>query len=98
MDHKCFLAIGAMTFKPTKQLMTVIGIELGEQMIMMIILEIIFTIVILISDLATMDARGYIRIVGRTKEIIIRGGINIYPKEIEEVLISHPYIADAAVS
>lgn len=45
-----------------------------------------------------MDANGYIRIVGRTKEIIIRGGINIYPKEIEEVLITHPYIANAAVS
>ena len=45
-----------------------------------------------------MDRNGYIRIVGRTKEIIIRGGINVYPKEIEEVLITNPYIANAAVS
>ncbi|XP_074593709.1 putative acyl-CoA synthetase YngI [Brevipalpus obovatus] len=49
------------------------------------------------GDLATMDRNGYIRIVGRTKEIIIRGGINVYPKEIEEVLITNPYIANAAV-
>ena len=45
-----------------------------------------------------MDSNGYIRIVGRTKEIIIRGGINIYPKEIEDMLITHPKINFAAVS
>lgn len=50
------------------------------------------------GDLATMDSKGYIRIVGRLKDIIIRGGINIYPGEIEDVLISHPLISFAAVS
>ncbi|RWS20588.1 AMP-binding protein-like protein, partial [Leptotrombidium deliense] len=50
------------------------------------------------GDLATMDANGCFRIVGRTKEIIIRGGINIYPREIEDVLITHPLIKNAAVS
>ena len=49
------------------------------------------------SDLATMDASGRVRIVGRTKELIIRGGANIYPREIEEVLITHPLIHTAAV-
>lgn len=49
------------------------------------------------SDLATMDANGRIRIVGRTKEIIIRGGANIYPREIEEILITHSLIHSAAV-
>lgn len=45
-----------------------------------------------------MDRKGYVRIVGRAKEIIIRGGTNIYPREIEEILIKNPYIAEAAVS
>lgn len=45
-----------------------------------------------------MDSDGRIRIVGRTKEIIIRGGANIYPREIEEILITHPLIHSAAVS
>lgn len=45
-----------------------------------------------------MDRNGVIRIVGRIKDIIIRGGVNIYPKEIEDVLMSHPLIAQAAVS
>lgn len=44
-----------------------------------------------------MDASGRVRIVGRTKELIIRGGANIYPREIEEVLITHPLIHTAAV-
>jgi fatty-acyl-CoA synthase len=49
------------------------------------------------GDLATMDDRGYSRIVGRLKEMIIRGGENIYPWEIEQVLASHPAVIDAAV-
>jgi fatty-acyl-CoA synthase len=49
------------------------------------------------GDLGAMDDRGYLRIAGRLKEMIIRGGENIYPREIEEVLITHPAVADAAV-
>jgi fatty-acyl-CoA synthase len=49
------------------------------------------------GDLATMDDQGRVRIVGRIKDMIIRGGENIYPAEIESFLLSHPDIADAAV-
>ncbi|GCL71561.1 long-chain acyl-CoA synthetase [Paenibacillus naphthalenovorans] len=49
------------------------------------------------GDLATIDKDGYIRIVGRSKEMIIRGGYNIYPREIEEVLYKHPEVLEAAV-
>lgn len=49
------------------------------------------------GDLATMDERGYVRITGRIKDMIIRGGENIYPREIEEYLLTHPAIADAQV-
>lgn len=49
------------------------------------------------GDLCVMDERGYCRITGRLKDMIIRGGENIYPREIEEVLIARPDIADAAV-
>ena len=49
------------------------------------------------GDLATMDAGGYVAIVGRIKDMIIRGGDNIYPREIEEFLISLPQIAEAYV-
>jgi fatty-acyl-CoA synthase len=49
------------------------------------------------GDLATMDERGYCRIQGRLKDMIIRGGENIYPREIEELLFAHPAVADAAV-
>ena len=49
------------------------------------------------GDLATMDANGYVRITGRIKDMIIRGGENIYPREIKEYLLSHPAIADAQV-
>ncbi|CAG2165243.1 unnamed protein product [Oppiella nova] len=49
------------------------------------------------GDLATMDEHGYIKIVGRTKEMIIRGGENIYPREVEELLHKHPDILDAYV-
>ncbi len=49
------------------------------------------------GDLCTMDERGYCRVTGRLKDMIIRGGENIYPREIEEILIAHPHVADAAV-
>jgi len=49
------------------------------------------------GDLATMDDEGYLRIVGRSKDMIIRGGENVYPREIEEFLYTHPDIADVAV-
>ena len=49
------------------------------------------------GDLATMDENGYVRITGRIKDMIIRGGENIYPREIEEFLLTHPAIADAQV-
>jgi fatty-acyl-CoA synthase len=49
------------------------------------------------GDLATMNARGYINIVGRLKDMVIRGGENIFPREIEEFLIRHPKVADVAV-
>lgn len=49
------------------------------------------------GDLGVLDERGYLRIVGRRKEMIIRGGANIYPREIEEVLFKHPKVLDAAV-
>jgi fatty-acyl-CoA synthase len=49
------------------------------------------------GDLAVMDEQGYVRITGRIKDMIIRGGENIYPREIEEFLLSHPAIADAQV-
>lgn len=49
------------------------------------------------GDLATMDDEGYINIVGRINDMIIRGGENIYPREIEEFLYTHPDVADAQV-
>jgi fatty-acyl-CoA synthase len=49
------------------------------------------------GDLATMDADGYVNIVGRSKDMIIRGGENIYPREVEEFLHGHPEIVDVAV-
>ena len=49
------------------------------------------------GDLASMDDRGYFRIEGRLKDMIIRGGENIYPREIEDVLFSHPGVAEVAV-
>ena len=49
------------------------------------------------GDLGSMDERGYCRIAGRIKEMIIRGGENIYPREIEAVLASHPGVAEAVV-
>jgi fatty-acyl-CoA synthase len=49
------------------------------------------------GDLAVMDNNGYVNIVGRIKDLIIRGGENVYPREIEEFLYTHPTIADAKV-
>ncbi len=49
------------------------------------------------GDLGTMDADGYVRITGRLKEMIIRGGENIYPREIEEFIYNHPKVAEVAV-
>lgn len=49
------------------------------------------------GDLAVMDAAGHLRIVGRIKDMLIRGGENVYPVEIEERLLEHPDIAEAQV-
>lgn len=49
------------------------------------------------GDLATMDGEGYVKIVGRLKDMIIRGGENIYPREIEEFLHTHPAVSEAQV-
>ncbi len=49
------------------------------------------------GDLATLDADGYCRIVGRLKDMIIRGGENLYPREIEEFLYTHPKVLDVQV-
>ena len=46
------------------------------------------------GDLAVMDEQGYVRIVGRSKDMIIRGGENIYPRELEEFFFTHPAVAD----
>lgn len=52
---------------------------------------------LLTGDMATMDEDGFFRIVDRKKELIIAGGFNIYPREVEEVLYQHPAILEAAV-
>jgi fatty-acyl-CoA synthase len=49
------------------------------------------------GDLATMDADGYVNIVGRIKDLVIRGGENVYPREVEEFLHTHPDITDVQV-
>ena len=49
------------------------------------------------GDLAQMDDEGYLKIVGRIKDMVIRGGENVYPREIEEFLMGHPDIADVQV-
>jgi fatty-acyl-CoA synthase len=49
------------------------------------------------GDLGCMDERGFVKITGRLKDMIIRGGINIYPREIEELLQTHPAVAEVAV-
>jgi fatty-acyl-CoA synthase len=49
------------------------------------------------GDLAVMDDEGYLRIVGRSKDMVIRGGENVYPREIEEFLYTHPDVTDVQV-
>jgi malonyl-CoA/methylmalonyl-CoA synthetase len=50
------------------------------------------------GDVGDLDPDGYLRIVGRTKELIITGGLNVYPREVEDVLIAHPGVAEVAVA
>jgi long-chain acyl-CoA synthetase len=50
-----------------------------------------------VGDMARQDEEGYIYLVDRKKDIIISGGVNVYPREIEEVLLTHPNVAEAAV-
>ncbi|GAC1532245.1 MAG: acyl-CoA synthetase [Acidimicrobiales bacterium] len=50
------------------------------------------------GDVAEVDADGYVRIVGRNKELIITGGFNVYPREVEEALLDHPAVREAAVA
>jgi len=49
------------------------------------------------GDLATMDEQGYVKITGRIKDMVIRGGENLYPREIEEFLYGHPDVSDVQV-
>jgi len=49
------------------------------------------------GDVGTFDPDGYLRIVGRAKELIIAGGYNVYPREVEDVLLEHPAVAEVAV-
>ena len=49
------------------------------------------------GDLGSMDEQGYVRFAGRSREVIIRGGENIYPAEVEDALLSHPTVSQAAV-
>ncbi len=49
------------------------------------------------GDLGAADPDGYLRILGRSKELIITGGLNVYPREVEDVLLSHPGVGEAAV-
>jgi malonyl-CoA/methylmalonyl-CoA synthetase len=49
------------------------------------------------GDLGALDDDGYLRILGRSKELIISGGFNVYPREVEEVLLDHPAVSEAAV-
>ncbi|MCX4532504.1 hypothetical protein OHA79_31690 [Streptomyces sp. NBC_00841] len=48
-------------------------------------------------DLGVRDADGFLSIVDRKKELVIRGGVNIYPREVEEVLVRHPAVSEVAV-
>ena len=50
------------------------------------------------GDLGAVDADGYVRIVGRAKELIITGGFNVYPREVDDALGNHPAVAEVAVA
>ena len=50
------------------------------------------------GDIGEHDADGYLRLVGRARELIITGGLNVYPREVEDVLLHHPAVADVAVA
>ena len=50
------------------------------------------------GDIGEHDADGYLRLVGRARELIITGGLNVYPREVEEVLLEHPAVAEVAVA
>jgi long-chain acyl-CoA synthetase len=50
------------------------------------------------GDIGTRDADGYLYVVDRKKDMIIRGGFNVYPRELEEVLLTHPEVSMAAVA
>jgi len=50
------------------------------------------------GDLGAVDADGYLSIIGRAKELIISGGFNVYPREVDDVLIKHPAVAEVAVA
>lgn len=50
------------------------------------------------GDIGVMDERGFLKITGRVKEMIIRGGMNIYPREIEDLLFDHPAVSEAVVT
>ena len=49
------------------------------------------------GDLAVMDDEGYLSVVGRIKDLVIRGGENVYPREVEEFLYTHPDVVDVQV-
>jgi len=49
------------------------------------------------GDLVSMDERGYLRIIGRSKDVIITGGVNVFPAEIEAAIVAHPDVAAVAV-
>jgi fatty-acyl-CoA synthase len=49
------------------------------------------------GDLGSVDEDGYLRVRGRLKDVIIRGGENVYPREIEDLLLTHPDVADVSV-
>src|SRR5260221_13255767 len=49
------------------------------------------------GDIGVLDADGFLSIVDRKKDLILRGGMNVYPREIEEVLVTHPAVSLAAV-
>ncbi|MGH9036527.1 MAG: AMP-binding protein, partial [Acidimicrobiia bacterium] len=50
------------------------------------------------GDIGDLDDEGYLRIVGRARELIITGGLNVYPREVEDVLLTHPAVAEVAVA